>query len=517
MRYVYLILFIAVLGLPFGLRYLALHKVQSTFVDESAARLVIVTPHNGDIRREFGRAFDEWHRRTYGQPVTIDFHVPGGTSDMVRLLKGTYDAYRLPDGRLPPVIPVDFDVVWGGGDYTFYHDLRPADILQPIRLDPELLRDAFPRPDLAGVQVYDTAKDAQGRPTPHWVGVCLSSFGIIYNPQLYRTLGLTPPTAWADLTNEKLFGLIALADPAHSGSVAVSYMMVLQRAMADAERQLLEQQPALKTLGSTELNARADYRDAIAAGWHRGMGQLLLIAANARYFSDSSEIPPTDVARGEAAAGVCIDFYARVTEGTVGPERAKFVLPRAATAITPDPVAILQGVAGERLTLATHFVQFLLSPEAQRLWILEPGQPGGPVERSPRRMPIRRDVYADQTGWADHFNPFDEAGNFNQRGQWMALMGETIPIWDAAWIDSRDALVSSYGTILRATDLARREQLLRELANVPVTMQEVENQRTTRARFKQQGADVDEWGAKQRIMWGRRFREHYGHVAAQAR
>ena len=494
-----------------------MRHIRSTFASESAARLVIVTPHNGDIRREFGRAFDEWHRRTYHKSVSIDFHVPGGTSDMVRLLKSTYDVYRLPDGKLPPVVPVDFDVVWGGGDYTFYHDLLPAGILQPIRLDPELLRHAFPSPDLAGVQLYDRAHDAQGRLTPHWVGVCLSSFGIIYNPQLYQTLGLTPPTAWADLTNEKLFGLIALADPAHSGSVAVSYMMVLQRAMADAEQQLFEQEPTLKTLGRTELNARADYRAAIADGWHRGMGQLLLIAANARYFSDSSEIPPTDVARGEAAAGVCIDFYARVTEGTVGPERARFVLPRAATAITPDPVAILHGVAGERLTLATHFVEFLLTPEAQRLWILEPGQPGGPVERSPRRMPIRRDVYADQTGWADHFNPFEEAGNFNQRGQWMALMSETIPIWDAAWIDSRDALISSYRAVLRVTDRAKREHLLRQLADVPVTMQEVEDQRATRARLKQQGADMDEWSARQRIIWGRRFREHYARVAVQSR
>ena len=516
MRYLYLILFMVVLGLPFGLRYLALHKVRSTFVNASAARLVIVTPHNGDIRREFGRAYDEWHRRTYGQQVTIDFHVPGGTSDMVRLLKGTYDAYRLPDGKLPPVVPVDFDVVWGGGDYTFYHDLQPAGILQPIRLSPELLRDAFPRADLAGVQLYDRVQDAQGRPTPHWVGVCLSSFGIIYNPQLYQTLGLPPPTAWADLTNEKLWGLIALADPAHSGSVAVSYMMVLQRAMADAEQRQFDQEPALKALGRKELDARADYRAAIADGWHRGMGQLLLIAANARYFSDSSEIPPTDVARGEAAAGVCIDFYARVTEGTVGPERAKFVLPRAATAITPDPVAILHGVAGERLTLATHFVEFLLTPEAQRVWILEPGQPGGPVERSPRRMPIRRDVYADQSGWADHFNPFDEAGNFNQRGQWMALMSETIPIWDAAWIDSRDALVMSYRAVLGVTDRAKREHLLRQLADVPVTMQEVEDQRTTRAQLKQQGADMDEWSAGQRIMWGQRFRKHYARVAAQS-
>ena len=34
------------------------------------------------------------------------------------------------------------------------------------------------------------------------------------------------------------------------------------------------------------------YQAAIAAGWHRGMGQLLLIAANARYFTDNATATP---------------------------------------------------------------------------------------------------------------------------------------------------------------------------------------------------------------------------------
>jgi ABC-type Fe3+ transport system substrate-binding protein len=346
--------------------------------------------------------------------------------------------------------------------------------------------------------------------------VALSSFGIVYNPQLYSTLTLPAPTAWADLTSPKLFGLIALADPAHSGSASVSYMMVIQRAMADGEQQFLRQHPDAAKLPKPELKKRPDYQQAIAAGWKRGMGQLLLIAANARYFTDSSELVPTDVGRGEAAAGMAIDFYARVTEGTVGPERALFVAPHAATAITPDPVAILRGTTGEQLVLATHFVEFLLSPQGQRLWILEPGQPAGPVERSLRRMPIRQDVYSNQSGWADHFDPFNEAGGFNQRGEWMALMSDTRPIWDVAWIDSRDALLDAYAKILRVHDEARRAQLLNELADVPVTMAEIENRRNERTRLEKSGADVFDWQARQRIEWGKVFRKHYAAAAARA-
>src|SRR6476646_1560984 len=151
------------------------------------------------------------------------------------------------------------------------------------------------------------------------------------------------------------------------------------------------------------------------------MSELLKIAANARYFTDSSSIVPNDVSRGEAAAGMAIDFYARITEETVGASRARFFAPIGATAITPDPVGILHGTKGRRLELATHFVEFLLSIEGQRLWELKAGLPGGPVERALRRPPIRQDVYADRTGWADDFNPFQIAKGFNQRADWMVL------------------------------------------------------------------------------------------------
>lgn len=518
MRFFYATLFALILALPFVARWMLVAPERAPASSERSARLVILTPHNGDIRREYARAFDAWHRNHYGQPVTLDYHVPGGTNDMVRLLSATYAEYRDASGKLPQNFSTDLGLhlVWGGGDYTFYHDLQPLGILQPMLLPNGLLRQAFPQDALAGVRLYDSTKDSHGDPTPQWVGVALSSFGIVYNSQLYQALSLPYPKTWFDLTDPRLFQLVALADPGHSGSAAVSYMMVLQRAMADGEQELFEIHPELRKLPPAELNKRADYRAAIADGWRRGMGQLLLVAANARYFADSSEVPPTDVSRGEAAAGMSIDFYARVTEGIVGSERAHFISPRAATAITPDSVAILRGVSGEQLALATHFVEFLLSPEGQRLWILKPGEPGGPVERSPRRMPIRRDVYADQSGWADHFNPFEEAGNFNQRGAWMALMADTRPIWQAAWIDSRDMLVSTYRRILAEPDETLRRRLLGQLAQVPVTMQDVEHRRTERLRIEQSHGDLDAWAARDRLEWGNRFRRHYADIAAQA-
>jgi len=341
-RYVYILLFLAALATPFLLRRAVTRAQPSVPTTADAARLVVVTPHNQDIRREFARAFSDWHQRRFGKPVVIDYRVPGGTNDIKRQLEHHYRGYQRA-GREPAPA---FDVAWGGGDYFYSVELQPRDglaILQPMGLDPKLLAEVFPQPTLAGVKLYDQPKAEAGKaaPGPKWVGTCLSSFGIVYNSDVYRSLGLPAPAGWHDLTNEKLFGLVALADPTHSGSAAVAYMMVIQRRMADAEAEAFAREPRLKQMDKGSRDKDPAYRDAVASGWARGMGELQLIAANARYFTDMAPQVPHDVGNGEAAAGVAIDFYGRTYSEIVGADRCTFVAPAAATAITPDPVAIL--------------------------------------------------------------------------------------------------------------------------------------------------------------------------------
>jgi ABC-type Fe3+ transport system substrate-binding protein len=511
-RYLFIILFLVVLIAPFVLRLTFGVAREKSDTAASASRLVIVTPHNQDIRREYARAFDEWHRAKYGTGVTIDYRTPGGTNDIKRLLETTYRGFRDTEtGKLPADVPADIDIVWGGGDYFFDVELNnQLGILQPLTIDPKLLAEVFPEPTLAGVKLYDVRKDKEtGQPLPpRWVGVCLSAFGIVYNPDVYDALGLPEPQRWQDLTHEKLAGMIALADPTHSGSAAVAYMMVIQRAMADAEE-------AFKKSGGTISKDDSKYQQAIADGWKRGFSQLTLIAANARYFTDSASQVPNDVGNGEAAAGVAIDFYGRVYQETVGPRRCKFVAPVAATAITPDPVAVLYGVKGERRELANRFIEFLLTPEAQKLWILKPGTEGGPRLRSLRRPPVRRDVYADRSQWADDVNPFADAGGFNQRVEWMELFGDTRPLWAAAWIDSREILKDAYATVRSVPDDARRAELIAELADLPITMADVAKLRKDRKEEEKTG-NVEEWKAKKRIEWANKFRDHYAKVAAKA-
>jgi ABC-type Fe3+ transport system substrate-binding protein len=504
----FILLFLLVLMSPFALRYFT-GAAPAADLSSSGDRLVVVTPNNPDIRREFAWAFSAWHERHYGTPVTLDFRAVGAaTSDIKRLLQTSYDSVRLPNRQLPPedqiAGQINIQIAWSGGDTFFDRELKPMGILAPLHLSPAQIATIFPQPTLAGVNLYDQEPDHQ----PRWAGVVLSSFGIMYNPDLYRALQLDPPLTWSDLTDPRLVGQVALADPTHSASVGVCYMMVIERAMADAEAAYWKDHPGDKGPG---------YHAALSDGFHRGMETLLLMAANARYFTDSSTQPPSDVSNGQAAAALAIDFYARVSAEEVGNSRARFVVPANATAITPDPVAILYGTLGHQRELADHFVEFLFSREGQLLWILKAGTPGGPRERALRRPPIRRDVYStDTSNWTDHMNPFTEAGAFNMRGDWMALFTDIRPIWAAAWIDERDSLVKAYNAVLSESDDARRSELLQELSDVPVTLSDVEADVATRKQ-KEAAGNADEWKALSRIGWEKKFRDHYQSVLTTVR
>ncbi len=506
-RYGFILLFMALLVAPLAVH--ALSRASGGGQESSGLRLVIITPHGQEIRNEFRWAFADWHKQKYGQSVELEFRTPGGATDIRRQLDTIYRAIRdAHGGTLPPEDQVDtgIDMVWGGGDYEFNSKLKPLGIFHPLDLDPRLLAEVFPQPTLAGVKLYDQERDKSGHLLPpRWVGVCVSSFGIIYNPDLYRVLNLTPPRTWGDLADPRLFGSLSLADPTHSGSASVAYMIVIQRAMADAETEYLSR-PGNAGKPPGQLKSTPQYQAALDEGWKRGMRELVLIAANARYFSDSSAQPPNDVAGGDAAAGMAIDFYGRVTEQTVGADRETFIVPRGATAITPDPIAILYGTHGQRLTLANHFIEFLLSSEGQRLWILKPGELGGPRVLALRRSPIRRSVYADRAGWADDLDYFDSASGFNQRSEWLGTFSELPQIWAAAWIDQRDDLQDACARILRVADPNRRAKLLAELSDIPVSRADVTREFDEGKRISaDQSQDPDVWRARQRLAWARQF------------
>ncbi len=365
---------LVLLAAPFALR------PAGEAVDRKAPGIVIVTPHNEQIRSEFARAFEAWHQRTFGSPARVEWSTPGGTSEIRKLLVSEYTA-ALEQGLRPGG---NADLLWGGGSYEFgllsqpievevAGDRRTTSVLAAVDFDDASLAAIYGDGTIAGDPLFDAGH--------RWFGTALSSFGIVYNRDALHLLELPEPGTWEDLCDPEYLGWLTMVDPGMSGSVTTAFDAILQR-----------------------------------RGWIDGWRILRRMAANAHSFAGSSTAGPLDAAAGEAAAAVCIDFYGRYeaqrtrdaaiqagleSRDAVG--RIGYADPPGETVIDPDPIAMLTGAPNPEL--AKRFIEFVLSVEGQSLWQFRATSDGSPDGLGPRhfelrRLPVRRDLYRD------HFDRF---------------------------------------------------------------------------------------------------------------
>ena len=131
-------------------------------------------------------------------------------------------------------------------------------------------------------------------------------------------------------------------------------------------------------------------------GWIAGLQLIQRISANARFFTDSSTEIPYSVQAGDAAAGMCIDFYGRYESESVrnpdGNSRLSYVTPAGGSSNGADSIGMFRGAPHPEL--AREFMEFMISQEGQKLWCYRAGTPGGPQKYALRRLPIRPDLYA---------------------------------------------------------------------------------------------------------------------------
>lgn len=432
-----------VLGVPLAFR------PESARVPADAARLVIITPHNEQIRYEFARGFDAWHRRTFNQPAAIDWRQPGGTTEIRRVLTSQYtEAVRsgriLPDGSMQPgAEPMPYDLIFGGGSFEhaqvksgvrFKPDGADKDIVVPMSIpmgfEQARLDEWFGQNLIGTLPLYDPGDPAKNDPGQHWLGNAVSGFGIIFNRDALAQLGLPEPTRWEEMCDPRLRGWIALADPRQSGSVATTYESILN-----------------------------------AYGWDHGWSILRRMCANARYFTASSLKVPLDVSQGQAAMGVAIDFYGRYQSQAMlkpgqKPEESRvgYIDPPGVVLIDPDPISMLRG--GPHPETARRFVEYLLSEEGQAIWNFrargassEPDRDDparramGPERFEIRRMPIRRVMF--EKHWeslVDKVNPYEIASTAKNRG-WRSAVG---PMMGAFGIDVHQDLIAAWEAIIAA-------------------------------------------------------------------
>ena len=466
-RYLIALAFLVIIGVPFVARQFVRDGDATPTAEARANRLIVVTPHIEQIRVEFGRAFAEWHKKKYGQDVMIDWRAPGGTSEILKLLEAQF-AERISAGAIKSDGScengtIDFDVMMGGGTYEHSRlrtgvsaaspkgekdkDGKPVRVSVSMAVPPSPvfsqaeLTAVFGENKIGAGQMYqDDRTAAKPNDWQYWIGSALSGFGIVYNRDVLKQLGITSePKAFSDLRDFKYYGMIALADPRQSGSVATAYDSVLNEAARSA-------------MAKAKAEGRPE-AEGLAAGWDVGWNTLRDLSANARYFSSSSTQPPMDVSQGDAAAALAIDFYGRGQQQAVlapgqdaATGRVGYVDPAGAVYIDADPVSIIRG--GPKPELARRFIEFCMTEQAQALWQFEPRrvakasgstEPGtrtsvdvelGPQQSRLRRLPIRREMYEKYLDlFADKVDPF-------------TLASVAKPI---GWRDAMTVLMGSFG------------------------------------------------------------------------
>lgn len=377
--------------------------------------LVIVSPHTEPIKYEFEQGFRKYYRAKTGRDVRFDWRNLGGTSDIARYINDRFSAeFRLAweaaghdctdavlkdfrnkrsqsDARkffLASDIGIGIDIFFGGGTYehsNFAGCGYAVDGGVQTR-HPEYFTD-IPQ-NFAGEVIYDKGG--------LYYGCCLSSFGLSSNPDRFRDEGLPLPRTWSDLTKPELFQKIGIGDPTKSGSVMKCYEMILQQAMAE---------------------------HGVEKGWIEGFRRIKLIAANARIVTESAGKLVRDISSGSVMAGMSIDFYGfseeNWTRQTAGTASVVYHMPENGSAVTSDPVQMLRGAPNRKT--AEHFLDYLLSPEGQKLWIMKPGTPGGPERYALLRTCVNSKlpgtIPAEYLNKPD-YDPYQLAGTFRYQGGW---------------------------------------------------------------------------------------------------
>jgi len=424
--------------------------------------LVIISPHNEATRYEFGRAFEQEHLAKTGRRVFVDWRTAGGTSEIARYIGAQYlgsfrdywvnslhrqwtpECLAFDDPRaatagavaarkafLGSNVGCGVDLFFGGGSFDYIQMATAGRLVDSgvIEAHPELfaVSGTGDAPHIPGTLGGEPLWDPKGC----WVGVCLGAFGICYNTDSLARLGIAPPAEWTDLGGPLYANEVALADPTQSGSVAKAFEMILQQQIAAAGGNVPE-------------------------GWMRGMRLIQRIAANARYFTgEATEIPYT-VEAGDAAAGLCIDFYGRFESEAVrrgdGTSRLVYVTPRGGSSTGADPIGLFRGAAHPEL--AREFMEFVISPEGQKLWCFRAGTPGGPEKYTLRRLAIRPDLYAAQ--WRPYeadpdVDPYAGGTGFVYQPRWTGSLFSVISFAvRTAFIDPHDELKSAWEALIKA-------------------------------------------------------------------
>ncbi len=410
-------------------------ELMSTRDAESDAKLVVMTPHNEKVRREFGAAFTAHWKKKTGRDLFIEWRTPCGSSEISIEVEAKFNRAKEKGEK-----GIGLDVMFGGGSYLF-KKMAANDRFQ--KLDVFESNEAwFDRKK--GIRQSFTGEDCYDK-EHRWVGVCLSSFGICYNVDRLEKLGIDAPETWDDLGDVKFYGHLAIADPMQNVSMAKAFELLIQQKIRH-ELDTVQREPGESR---EQMLERAK-----SVGWTKGLQLIQKISANARYFTDKASQIPHNVAQGDAVAGMCVDFHGRTFNEKFkkedGTSRLQWIAPKAGTSTSVDPVAVMIGAPNE--AIAQEFVKFLISDEGQLIWNSKPGSPNGPQYAALRRLPVRQGVYTPE-----HLKYFTdpEVMPYEGKPDFIYEPGITAELFQALrhavkvmCIDTHDELREARGTLI---------------------------------------------------------------------
>lgn len=488
-RSLILLALVLTVALPFILR------PKQTALEHADETLVIITPHNEALRSEFGRGFRDWYKVKTGKIVNVDWRVIGGTNEIARFLEGEYDAAfqlhwtrdlrrvwsaEIQAGYKNSRLAVDavieakearqafldsdvscgLDLFFGGGTPDFIKQAQAGRLVNSGILErhPDWFGDEAIPLEFSGERYWD--------PRGLWVGAVLSNYGIVLNLDSLKRLGVSENLRqWEDLANPLLIGEIALADPMKSSSIGKAFENIIQQQM---QKRLLALRAENPSADAEQIESQA-----VREGWIGGLRLMQLIGANSRYFTDTSQKPPIDVAQGNSAAGICIDFYGRQQDEAVQrraeKQRLTFVTPVGGTVNSVDPIALFRGA--EHRATAIAFMEYVLSMDGQKIWNFRPGTPGGPQHFALRRLPVRRDFYeqAEFKQWCSDpmDNPYGVTEQLVYRPAWTGtIFREMSFIIRVMCMDTHKELVEAWRAIIAAGQPADALAVMQDLSAV---------------------------------------------------
>jgi ABC-type Fe3+ transport system substrate-binding protein len=390
-------------------------------------------------------------REEHGRKVKVEWLDVGGTSSQVRYITSQFKSE--PDG-------IGIDVFFGGGTDP-YLQLHKKGILEPYRVPEEVLRD-IPQ-DVAGLRMYDAKAG--------WYGAAVSGFGIISNLIVAERMGLPVPRTWADLGEPALAGWVSSGDPANSGSTHVMFEIITQ-----------------------------------SRPWPEAWELVARMGGNTRYFNEHASDVPHDVAVGEVASGICVDFYAGAQIAQAGRDKLTFVLPKNMTVINPDSIAILKGAP--HMELAELFLQYVLSEAGQKLLFLPPGVPGGPVKFALARIPVIPRLlveYADESVLT--YDPYSGEQWFRYDFELASTRWPVMnDLWRAIFIDHHGLLADAWRLVI---DLGFPDDLMAALFEPAVSEDEID---AAAVRW----SDDQLFRNRTKNEWSQALKRRYERVAAEA-